>query len=264
MKNLYICIIATDKYNEYLPYFFGTLKFLKLKLFDIHPIVISNKKYFDYQYYPVAHLPYSFVSYLKPLFVKNALEYYNCDNDDYMMLVDADTMIRKLDNYDFFENYLLSDKVIFSISPWSKHENYAYENSLCKDEYKEVYIDNIQPNDFIQSSFCAGKINSFYNFCKDYFDLCQELSKDYIHKRIPPMSDQSIITKLIYDNKELYIKDFFVVNDYVNYKLENIENIKEYKYYCDDSFRLPNYNTVFLIQKFNQYIKKPIRYSNIF
>ena len=72
---------------------------LKLKNFNTKLIIISDKKQYDeYLYYPISHFPYPFNSYLKPYIVKNALEYYNCHDDDYMMYVDADTIIRKCDN----------------------------------------------------------------------------------------------------------------------------------------------------------------------
>ena len=134
MKTLYILILATSLYNNYLPFFFGTLKFLKLKHFNIIPIVISDRKYLDHKYYPIAHFPYPFNTYLKSFIIKNALKYYNCDKNDYTMYIDADTMIRKKNNYDNFEQYLLNDKMLFSISPWT-FNCYDYENNLIKENY---------------------------------------------------------------------------------------------------------------------------------
>jgi hypothetical protein len=260
MKNLYIITLATSRYNEYLPFFFESLKFLKLETLNIHPIVISDKKYTGYDYYPIAHFPYPFGSYLKLFITQHALEYYGCDTNDYMMFVDADTMMRNLNNYNFLEEYLLSGKMLFSISPWSIFD-YSSENSLLRENYTEIYISNIKPSDFLQTSFFSGKISSFYNFNKKAFDLIQELTKDWKNKRIPPMIDQSIITKIVHNNPNLYIKDYFLVNDYSSYKITDIDNIPDREYYCNNTFKLSNYKTVFLIQKFNPEIKKNIRYS---
>ena len=261
-KILYICILATSTYKEYLKFFIKSLPNLKLKNFNTKLIIISDKKQYDeYLYYPISHFPYPFNSYLKPYIVKNALEYYNCHDDDYMMYVDADTIIRKCDNFDYFENCLLTNKMIFSISPWSHQYNYGYENNLCKNNYPEVYINNFQPEDFIQASFFSGNIKAYNNFCQLCFDLTLEFTKDWKNKRIPPMFDQSIITKIIYDNKELYIKDDFIVSTLDHYTIEDSNNIILKDMYLYNSFITKDYPYIFLIQKFNGEFKKNIRYG---
>ena len=76
------------------------------------------------------------------------------------------------------------------------------------------------------------------------------------------MNDQSIITKMVYDSPEKYITDFFITNDYNNYDdIEIAKDIPIYQRYCDNSFDISDKPNIFLIQKFNSYIKKPIRYS---
>lgn len=261
-KTLYICIIATSRYKDYLPFFINSLSNFKLKKFDVKLIIIADQKqYYDYLYYPIAHFPYPYNSYLKTCIIQNALEYHNCLIEDYMMFIDADTIIRKCDDFDYFEEFLLTNKMIFSISPWAFHPNYGYENSLCKDNYKEVYIENFYPSDFIQASFFAGNIQAYYDFSKKYFDLCLEFTKDWINKRIPPLIDQSIINKIIYDNKELYIKDSFIITTLDHYTIEESNNIILKDTYSAGSFIVKDHPHAFLIQKFNGEYKQNIRYS---
>ena len=268
---LYLCTTSTSNYNGYLPYFFTSLCNFILQNFKIYLILISDKrpnfskvpKNIEAKlFYPIAHFPYPFNAYLKPLIIQNALQYFNVNNNSYMMFVDVDTIVRKCDNFNNFENCLLSNKMIFTISPWSTHNNYTRENNLCKDNYPEVYIYNIQRHNFLQSSFFAGNVGTYNQFCKEFFDFQLEFTKDWQNKRIPPMIDQSIITKMVYDSPEKYITDFFITNDYNDY--DNIEIAKDipiYQRYCDNTFDISDKPNIFLIQKFNSYIKKPIRYS---
>lgn len=263
MHNLYIITIATSAYNKYLTYLIYSLQHFKLHQFNIKLIIISDEyNYKSYLYYPIAHFPYPFNLYLKPLIIQNALSYFNISDNEYMMYVDADTYIRELDNYNTFEKSLLTNKMIFSISPWCNSNNFNFENSLNKDKYKEVYIENIKRTDFIQTSFFGGNIKSFNDFCGKYFELQQIFTKDWVNKRIPPMIDQSIITKIIYGDNDNYIKDYFIVNDYNTYTLDNIkEEIKLPRKYCNDTFDIISYPNIFLIQKFNPEIKSKIRFS---
>ena len=260
MYKLHICIVATSLYNKYLDYFFKSLKNLKLKNFEYDVIVISNTKpEYDCLYYPIAHLPYPFVTYFKPLTIKHALLYFNISDKDYFMFVDADTIIRKIDNFDVFEEALLSNKLIFTISPWS-YFKFVNENKYNSFNYKEVYIEDfVNKRDFIQASFFAGRINEYNDFCDDYFNLVQEFSKDWLHKRIPPMNDQSIICKLVHDNMDKFITDYFIVNTYEDYNIEAADNSVLKNAYCKCKFIMDDNPHVFLIQKFNKDIKSSIR-----
>ena len=260
-KTLYICILATFLYNNYLPYFIKSLKHFYLPNFSIKVIIISDKKQYDeYLYYPIGHFPYPFNTYLKSFIIQNALEYYNCSEDDYIMYVDADTIIRKLDNYIFIEELLSQNKLWFTISPWSNFQ-YTYENDILKKNYPEVYIQNIQKQEFIQSSFWMGNIKLYNNFCKLCFSIELEFTKDWKNKRIPPMQDQSIITKIIHNNKDIYKVDYFIFNYYKNITLDDIHNYYNNTITCNNTFNINQYPYIFLIQKFNQDIKKSLRYS---
>ena len=57
--------------------------------------------------------------------------YFDISDKDYFMFIDADTIIRKIDNFDVFEEALLSNKLIFTISPWS-YFKFVNENKYNK------------------------------------------------------------------------------------------------------------------------------------
>ena len=73
------------------------------------------------------------------------------------------------------------------------------------------------------------------------------------------MNDQSIICKLVHDNMDKFITDYFIVNTYEDYNIEDADNIVLKNAYCKCKFIMDDNPHVFLIQKFNKDIKSSIR-----
>lgn len=272
-KNLYIITQATSIYNDYLPYLFKSLSNIGLSnIWDLHLIVMSDKEP-DFKfvpnkidkkiYYHIVDFPYCFNLYLRPNIIYDFFKENNFDvNNDYFLFVDVDTIFRNGNYYKKIEHDLLTNKMIFSISPWFNHD-YTTENDVCKNKYNEICIVKIEPKDYLQLSFFAGQINAFNKFFEDYKNLQIKLISNWEEKKIPPMNDQSIITYLVWKNKykNIYIKDNYIINIYQDLELKNIKKKFINVSTCNNTFNINDYPNIFLIQKFNTYIKESIRIS---
>ncbi len=273
MKNLYILTSATVSYNNYLPFLFKSLSNIKLSdIWNLNLIVMSDKEP-DFSivpeninkkiYYHIVHYPYAFNIYLYPNIIYDFIIENKLSNNDYILYIDADTIFRNGDYYRKFENDLLSNKMIFSISPWFITSQYNYENNICKENgYLEVYIENMINTDFIQTSVFAGQINIFKEFFKNEYEKMQtKLIKNWINKKMLPMNDQSLINYIVAKNRENYIKDNYIFNLYQDINLNDVYNSFKNSVSCWKSFKIDNYPNIFLIQKFNTYIKEQERLS---
>ena len=272
-KNLYIIIQSTSNYNEYLIYLFKSLSNIRLSnIWNLHLIVMSdkepnfnlvpnniNKKIYNH----IVHYPYPFNAYLFPNIIYDFIINNNLNDDDYILKVDSDTIFRNGNYYNKFENDLLTNKMIFTISPWIKIGGGFNENNICKESgYEEIYIENMELEDHLQLSFFAGQIKSFKDFFKNKFEKLQiDLIKDWKCKKIPPMNEQSLICYIVSKNKEKYIKDNYVINLYKDIELDDINNEFNHILGCYNTFNIDDYPNIFLIQKFNGYIKNTIRIS---
>ena len=110
-----------------------------------------------------------------------------------------------------------------------------------------------------------GSIKKFEEIYPLTYDLTTRHTKeDRKHPSIPYIFDQSIINKIANTNKEHFSFEDLIFNLYDSVSLDDKDFLKtSYKeknlVSCNNTYRLNNFNNIFVIQKFNQEIKKAKR-----
>ena len=273
-KKINIFIIATNKYNEYLTYLYPTLENL-FPMLEKHIYLIGDKNIpytlndnIKYNYFHITNLPYPFITYNKLIYICDCIKEYNINKDEYFIYIDADSYILQM-NEEYWLKLLTiieDNKICFAISPWAPRKNIGYECGNWENENNTKsasYIMNKNLNDYVQTSLFFGKINSFIDFTNK---TLKYMISDSNNKIIPYIYDQSLINKVIFDDHYYCNKNYYILNFYDNINInEMYENvISHITLYIHD--KLINYNdhkdTIFCVQKFNQYIKESQKFKN--
>lgn len=263
MLNLFT--IATDMYNQYIPFLVKSLENLKL---DFRFILMSDKDIqyegeSEYIYYHIANLPYPFILYHKIDYIYDCINYNNIPLTDSFMFVDADTIFRKMPDV-FWKNIdkmLSTDMLYFPRSPFyidgiPEWENYNNKGNCC-------YIEDIDIKKYVQTSLFFGSIKQLEWLYNECYNLVTRMTKDdRRNPRVPYIFDQSIVNKLISikENEKRFVIEDFIFNaynvdvihdsDFVNKTFNDIS----YKYKDVDYF-INDHPQIFVLQKFNREIK---------
>ena len=263
-----IFTVATDIYKKYIDVLYKSLV-------NVYPneekrfILIADKPCCDCDiYYHICNLPYPFNTYHKIEYIADCINSYNIHKDEKFIFVDADSCFRIMpsDFWSTFDKFIDTNKLIFTKSPWQNTDIPNIENNHHKDYCHELYIDNLNPKLWTQTSFFAGKINKFLDLSLVYFEYVTNCTK--LHRHVPCMpymSDQTIMNKIISLNYSDYIIDDFIYNGYEFSFVDNDEYLRNdfrNKEYCNcgKTYELNKYHPyIFIIQKFNNDIKSSKR-----
>jgi len=274
--NIGVFYIATSIYKEYFyKYFLPSMKNLfpneqkKLILISDGLNEYDNEYIDNYNIYVehIINFPYPIINLTKFQLVEFYAKKYGIDT---ILYFDADTIIFKKNN-EFWENLktklLNANNLIFSY-----HPNYLYNNSFNFEQglffpFNEVDNDivnqfKIDYNDFrnhksyIMTSFFMGK----YKYIKEYAEKIYNYAKiglsTYYLRCIPFFSDETYLN--IINHKEGYkllLDKYITINPYTyyseDYEERNINNIWKNNF--------PEYESIFINQKFNINLKNIIR-----
>jgi len=269
MKKINIFVVSTGIYNTYINALIKSIdNFKKYWNGDIKTILISdvNNQNFDINYH-IPQLPYSLILLGRIHYIKDILNMYSIDENEIMMCLDVDSVFRKMPQNFYFvlENYINTNKMCFARSPHIYNHVVENENTF---HISELHMYN-NLDKYVQTSLFFGKISAFNKFYIQYV----KLEKTYMYSgnsnskhKIPIMHDQTIINKIILDNINDYIIDDFIFNgyqfDFINTDDYLTNDFTDKDYACaNETYHLNNYNNIFIIQKFNNDIKQPIRLS---
>lgn len=269
MKNINIFVVSTGIYNTYINTFIKSIdNFKKYWNGDIKTILISDiaNPNFDINYH-IPQLPYSLILLGRIHYIKDILNMYSIDENEIIMNIDVDSVFRKMSKtFDcILENYINTNKMCFARSPHIYDHVVENENTF---HIRELHIYN-NFDKYTQSSLYFSKISAFNKFYEQYV----KLEKTYMYSgnsnskhKIPIMHDQTIINKIVLDNINDYVINDFIFNgyqfDFINTDDYLTDDFTDKDYTCaNETYHLNNYTDIFIIQKFNNDIKQPIRLS---
>ena len=271
-KKIYIFTIATDIYKGYIPFLEASLANLSplSKVFDVELILISDRDCISetpHKYLHICNMPYPFNTYHKFDYIHDAISFLNLQDDAYFIYVDADSIFRKMEPNFYtrtLPNLLDNGKITLARSPWRLTSVTRNENYGCKGT--PSYIERLDSrNNYAQASMFMGSIKKF----EEVYPLIYGLMTSHIkerreHPSLPLMFDQSIINKVANTHNEFFSFDDLIFNIYEDLSLEEKEFLKtSYKeknlVKCNKTYHMNKYSNIFVIQKFNQGIKKEKR-----